>query len=100
MGHEFDAMFVSRRDLCLLTCIGLCAGFLSVMTASGGPFCVIPLMFLVFGRTVPPGAAVALAFTAGVCICAALTIVAALTAEVDYGLALVAYVALQAGMPV
>ena len=95
----FVGIFLSSRDRAILVIIGFVAGFLSILTASSGPFCIIPLMFLCFGRSMPPDVSVALAFAAGTCICGAGAIFAAVTAEVDYGLVMVAYISLQCGTP-
>jgi uncharacterized membrane protein YfcA len=95
----FMARFHTVREKLPLVAIGLLGGFMSVMTSSGGPFCMIPLLFLTFGNKIPAHAAVALAWTAGIIVCGTLAVVASITAEVDLGLALVTCVSCQLGIP-
>ena len=96
---EFMARFRTTRDQVLLFVIGTVGSFMSVMTSSGGPFCIIPLLFLSFGHKVPSYSSVALSWTAGIVICGTLAVIAGLTAELDLGLALVTFVSLQVSVP-
>ena len=95
----FMARFQTVREQLPLFAIGLVGGFFSVMTSSGGPFCMIPLLFMAYGSKIPAHSSVALTWTAGIVVCATLAVVASVSSEVDLGLGLVTCVSMQAGIP-
>ena len=78
--------------------LGVAVGFLSVLTATGGPFVAIPLLFKFFPH-VKPALAVALAQSLCVPISLCSTCVAAAMGSVDVGFAAVVGLTIAAGVP-
>ena len=95
----FSTLFVTKKDQIILMACGTIGGFLSILTASGGPFATLPFLFLMFKR-LPAQDAVFMTFAAGIVICTACGIVSMVQSDVDLGLSLVTFIFLSLGMPV
>lgn len=95
----FSSLFVTKKDQIILMACGTIGGFLSILTASGGPFATLPFLFLMFKR-LPAQDAVFMTFAAGIVICTACGIVSMVQSDVDLGLSLVTFIFLSLGMPV
>ena len=82
--------------------VGVVAGFLSILTATGGPFIALPLLFALHPTSLPPSTAVAMATALCIPISACAALVGALSASatLDVGLAAAISVPLALGIPV
>ena len=82
--------------------VGVVAGFLSILTATGGPFIALPLLLALHPTSLPPSTAVAM--TTALCIpvsaCAALVAGLGASATLDVGLAAAISGPLALGVPV
>lgn len=99
---DLESLFQSRRQRVLLFAVGLIASFSSILSSSGGPFTVLPLLFLVFGRGVPPFVAVSLGQVASVSISLVMVLTSLLIydVDVDLGISLLALLSLSGGVPI
>ena len=88
----------SNRDFLCFSVIGFLAGFISIMTATGGPFVIVPTTFTLVPK-MPPKQVVGMSLTAAVLISASATVYATIFMTVDGGLALAMGVALIIGTP-
>ena len=95
----FPKYFSTKKEKGLMICIGLFGGFMSILTASGGPFAILPVLFTAFPR-IPAQEALFMVFAAGILICGACAIVSMITSEVDLGLSVCTFIALSIGMPI
>ena len=85
------------------TLAGLIIGFLSVLTATGGPFIALPIFFSLYSSTeVPPSTAVAIAqsFSIPIAACVGLVSSVSPSTQLDIGLTSFIAVAVAAGVPV
>jgi uncharacterized membrane protein YfcA len=81
-----ENLFVKSSERFLLVAIGMFGGFTSIMTASGGLFATLPVLFLFF-KDLNPQAAVFLCFAASVIICGSCTVVFLFVAtDLDLGI--------------
>lgn len=88
----------TRNDAPWLVFIGVISGFMSVMTATGGPFILLPMFFFIYPEF-PVKQAIAIAQCSTIPISITSTLVSALENDVDLGLAGVTSFGLVCGVP-